>query len=130
MNPVAARARALAADRSGATLVEYALVLPVLALTFFGIVQVASLVLAQATLSYAVEEASRCAAVRPDLCGEPAQIQDYAAQLTTGFDIPPSAFSVSNEACGRRIRAEATYRLLVTDMLPAVPPLTAEVCRA
>jgi Flp pilus assembly protein TadG len=124
------RLRALGADAAGATLVEYALIFPVLVLVLLGLIQVAGLVLTQSTLSYAVEEASRCAAVRPDICGTPDQIQTYAASLTSGLDVPASAFSVTTDACGQRIRAQATYTFLVSDLLPTPPTLTADVCRA
>jgi hypothetical protein len=81
-------------------------------------------------LDYAVQEASRCAAVRPDVCGTATQIANYAASRVTAVNVPASAFSVTTQTCGRRVRAEFAYRFVAYSVFRIAPTLTAQVCRA
>jgi Flp pilus assembly protein TadG len=127
--PIRRALRCLRTQEEGAVLVEYAFVLPVLLLLVFGLMQIGGMAWTQAALNYAVQEAARCALVRPDLCGTPAQIQTYAAAQTTGLNVPASAFKVTTPACGTDIRADYVYNFVVSPYAGPAPTITAEVCR-
>jgi Flp pilus assembly protein TadG len=114
----------------GAVLVEYAFVLPVLLLMVFGLMQIGGMAWTQAALNYAVQEAARCAVVRPDLCGSTPAIQAYAAAQTTGLNVPASAFKVTSPPCGTDIRADYDYNFIISPYAGKAPKITAEVCRS
>jgi Flp pilus assembly protein TadG len=117
------------ASRSGATAVEMAFILPLLLLVLLSIMEFGRLAWTRTALEFAVQEASRCGSVRPDICGSAAQIANYAASRVTAANIPASAFSVSDQACGKRVRAEFAYRFVAYSVFKVAPLLTAQVCR-
>jgi hypothetical protein len=82
----------------------------------------------QAGLDYAVQQAARCAIVRPDLCGTTDQIQGYAASQALGLGVPPQAFEVKASACGTDVSAQLTYSFIVSPFNKGAVPLSAEVC--
>jgi Flp pilus assembly protein TadG len=112
----------------GAVLVEYAFVLPVLLLLVFGLMQIGGMAWTQSALDFAVQEAARCAVVRPDLCGADAQIQSYAAAQASGLNVPASAFTVARPACGVQVSAAWNYAFIVSPFGGPPARLTAEVC--
>jgi Flp pilus assembly protein TadG len=116
-------------DEDGAALVEYALVLPALLAVMVGLVQLGGMAYTQTTLNYAVQEAARCAVVRPDLCGSPSQIQQFAASQAVGLNLAANAFTVATTACGVDIRANVPYNFVVSPFNQISVPLAAEVCR-
>jgi Flp pilus assembly protein TadG len=120
-------ARLPAADE-GATLVEYALVLPAFLGLVLGLMQLGAMAWTQAALNYAVQDAARCAAVRPDLCGAAADVQAYAAARLTGMNVKASAFTVSQLACGQDVRAQVSFDFVNSPFWTARPTLTAEAC--
>lgn len=117
-------------DQTGAALVEYALVLPALLALVFGVMQIGGMAWTQEALNYAVQEAARCAVVRPDLCGTPAAIQSYAASQVLGLSVPANAFSVIPDACGADVRADLSYNFILSPFNATPVQLTAEACRA
>lgn len=124
-----ARLRRLAAAREGAAAVEAAFVLPLLLLLLLGTIEFGRLAWTRVALDYAVQEAARCASVRPDLCGSNAQIAAFAAQKVQPLNIPASAFSVSSQACGVQVRAEVSYAFAAYAIFKAQPKLSAQTCR-
>ncbi|MDB5474578.1 MAG: hypothetical protein JWP49_89 [Phenylobacterium sp.] len=128
-SPLPGRRRGLLAAREGAAAVETALLLPALLLVLLGVMEFGRLAWTQTTLNFAVQEAARCAAVRPDLCGAPAQIAAYAAGRTAPLNIAASAFIVTTQPCGTQVRASLSYRFLAKAIFRVAPTLTARVCR-
>jgi Flp pilus assembly protein TadG len=124
------RLKALWRAQAGTALVEYALVLPVLLMLVFGVMQLGAMAWTQAAISYAVQEAARCAAVRPDLCGDAGSVQTYAAAQTLGLAIPAKDFQVTQTTCGWDVKATVDYRLDVPAFNAMGANLTAEVCHA
>ena len=118
--------RRFATDRSGATAVEFALVLPVFATMLLGIFAVSSLAFAANSLHFAVEEAARRAAVKTTVCGDAAATRAYAATRYVGPRITP-VFTYSQTACGHTVTASATFDL---DLVPELAnvPLSATAC--
>jgi Flp pilus assembly protein TadG len=123
------RRRGFWRDEAGAALVEYALVLPALLALVFGVMQLGGMAWTQEALNYAVQEAARCAVVRPDLCGTPDAIQQYAAGQALGLTVPANAFSVTPDTCGTDVRASLPYGFILSPFNTAPVQLTAEACR-
>ena len=122
------RFRRLAAADDGAVLVEYAFVLPVLLMLVFGLMQLGGMAWTQAGLDFAVQEAARCAVVRPDLCRDDPGIKAYAASQAAGLSVPAGAFSVTRPACGVQVSASLKYAFMVSPFGSAPATLTAAVC--
>jgi Flp pilus assembly protein TadG len=116
-------------SRSGAAAVEMAFILPLLLLILLSIIEFGRMAWTRTALDFAVQEASRCASVRPDVCGTATQIANYAAAKVTAANIPASAFSVSTQACGRRVRAAYAYKFVAYSVFKLAPTLTAQACR-
>jgi Flp pilus assembly protein TadG len=120
----------LAGDRRGGTLVEAALVFPVVLSVLFGLVEYGRLAWTVNTLNFAVQEAARCASVRPDVCGNAAATAAFASQRTTPLNLPARVFSVANAACGVRVEAAYNYPLTVGALVfKTQPVLRARACR-
>lgn len=115
--------------RDGATAVEFALVAPLLMLVLLGVMETGRVMWTQAALNFAVQEASRCMAVDPT-CATNAGAQAFAAQKVAGLKIPASAFAITQQTCGRRIRAEVTYSFVLKAIFSTAPKISAQVCRA
>lgn len=116
-------------DTAGATAVETAFVLPVMLLLLLGVIELGRLAWTRTALEYAVQEAARCAAVRPTLCGSASQTASYAAQTVATLNIPASAFTVTAQSCGTQVRATVPYQFAAYAIFTKAPTLTAQACR-
>lgn len=115
--------------RDGAVLVEAALVWPAMFGVLLGVIELGRLSWTHNALTFAVQEAARCARVRPDLCGNNNAIAAYASQKTGAVAIPAANFSVSNPACGVRVTATYNYAVSVGAFVFKTPPvLRAQAC--
>jgi Flp pilus assembly protein TadG len=121
--------RRLFGAREGAAAVEAALTLPVLLMLLLGVIEFGRLGFVRAGLNYAVQEGARCAAVRPAVCGTPAQTAAFAAGRASALGVPASAFTVSSESCGTRVSAAYRYRFVAYQIFGASPILRAQYCR-
>jgi Flp pilus assembly protein TadG len=119
----------LRACEQASAAVETAFILPVLLLFLLGGMEFARLAWERSALQFAVQEAARCAVVRPTVCGTPAQTQAFAASTLTGFSIPSADFTVTTPACGTQVAASVPYSFILFPIFPAAPTLTARVCR-
>lgn len=97
-------------DQHGATAVEFAFVLPVVAAMIIGTMSVSQLVGVLNGMHFAVEEAARCSAVNDALCPTIAATQTFA---TSRFKLPghPPTFVASAAGCGHTVTATTTYEL-------------------
>ena len=123
-------ARRLSSCRRGSAAVESAFILPVLLLVLLGIFELGRIAWTQSSLTFAVQEAARCASVRPDLCGTSAATASYAAKRAAGLSIPASAFTLTTAPCGKQVRAEVDHRIILYPIFRAAPKLSAQHCRA
>jgi Flp pilus assembly protein TadG len=121
--------RRLLARRDGALAVESAFVLPLVLLLVMGGMEAARLFFVQSTLTYAVQEAARCAVVQPGVCGTPAQIAMFAARRAAGAHISPSAFQVSAPACGLQVSGQVSFGFVAQKLFQPAPMLRAQACR-
>jgi Flp pilus assembly protein TadG len=117
-------------DRSGATLVEAALVFPVLFAVLFGAIECGRLMWTQLALDYAVEEAARCAEVTPDVCKDNATTAVYAQTRAEPLQLPARTIAVSSQACGTQVTASLAYQPTLGSLVfKTAPVLKAQVCR-
>ena len=120
--------RRLPDDRSGASLVEFALLLPLFLLIVISLAQLGQILLTQAALQHAVDMAARCASVNTVSCGTPAQIEAYAATQAYGVTVPGDTFTASAAPCGNQVVATLDYSVQ-TALLPyRSVSLTARAC--
>ena len=107
-------------DRSGATALEYALVLPLLALMIMGGIWVGVLTLAVSSLDMAVQSAARCAAVDANLCATNSATQSFALTRYAGPSISP-VFTASDAGCGHTVTGQATFDLNIVPGIGSIP---------
>jgi Flp pilus assembly protein TadG len=101
--------RGLASDARGATLIEFALLLPLFIALVVGIMQVGHVLWIQTALQHAVEMAARCASVNATSCGTVAQVQAYAATQAYGVILPVDTFTASAAPCGNQVVASYDF---------------------
>ena len=116
------------ADRSGASAVEYALLLPALLILLLGIADMADLAWNQASIDFAVDAAARCAAIDSSDCGTTAQIQSYAAAHAYALNLPSSRFLATAPACGAQVSASVPFSFVTPWVAPQQITLTASAC--
>ena len=115
-------------DQRGATVVEFALTLPVFVMFILAITDGAMLMWTQLGLQHGAEMAARCAAVNTTSCGSDANIKSYAANQAFGLGVTSSVYSVSTATCGKTVTASYTYSTLSSYLgVPSVA-LTAKSC--
>ena len=121
-------ARALWRDRSGASLVETSVLMPLFATMIFGLVDIGQLFWTQTAMQHAVEMAARCATVNTTTCDTATHIQTYAGGQAYGLTLPSNTFTATTPACGNQVTGSYTYSF-VTGLLPvASVSLSAKSC--
>jgi Flp pilus assembly protein TadG len=123
-------ALALWRDRAGAAAVETALLLPALAALLLGGVELGRMAWTRATLTFAVQEAARCASVRKVACATPGQVQEVAVAKAVGIKVQPSDFQVTDAACGKQVSAEFAQDFIIYRLVEGFPPIRVRACRA
>jgi Flp pilus assembly protein TadG len=119
-------------DRRGAAAVETALVLPVLLSLVMGTIEVGRLGWTQAALTFAVQEAGRCAEVTPAACGNAA---DVATVIKARMGLPQTTAGLTvtrgpTATCSVQVEATYAYAFMAAKIFSSAPKLTARVCRA
>jgi hypothetical protein len=114
----------LVVARDGVEAIEFAFVLPVLALFLLGIVEFGRLMWTQTSLQYAVEAASRCTTVGA-ACTSGAIVgpgsSNYAAQHVYGITVPEGAifgYTSPPPACGNQVVACYPFQFMVPYLFP------------
>jgi Flp pilus assembly protein TadG len=119
---------AAARDRSGATAIELAIVLPVLLALVFATLDYGRLRWWDSTLRYAVQEGARCATIgtAPGYCCADASSyacgggntpSDYAASKAVGLGLTAANFALTSPACGQQMKAtNVTFTFIVTSV--------------
>lgn len=112
-------------DEDGNTIIEFALVLPVLLLFVLGIMQGALAIWNQNELNYAVQEAARCASINTSVCGTSSNITSFAAARSSG-GFSASVFSATTASCGNQV--SASYPMQLPFPFSTSVTLTARAC--
>ncbi len=110
---------------SGATAVEFALVLPALVALLVGGLYAGLAVYSAAGLQSAVEQAARCYSVDSIDCSSASATQTYAQNRYYGLNSP--TFTVSTQSCGHQVTAAVTVPLTAVVVNLSVP-LSATAC--
>lgn len=93
---------------NGQTLVEFALIAPILFLLLLGIMELGRVIFAYNTISNAAREGARYGIIRPeDVTG----IEQAARQLTTGLDQDPSVLQISSTQNGITVCVQIDYEV-------------------
>jgi Flp pilus assembly protein TadG len=109
----------------GSAAVEFALVLPPLAMLMVGTLFAGLLVFSAAELQNAVEQAARCYSVNVSQCSSASATQTYAQNNYYGVSSP--TFTASNASCGHQVSATLTF-VLDAALTKFSVPLTATAC--
>ena len=112
MRPTLRHLRRLWTDRSGASALEFGLLLPLFVPLVLGIMQVGQMFWTQTALQHAVEMAARCATINATSCGSAATTQTYATTQSYGLELPAATFTVTAPACGNQVAASYAYPYL------------------
>jgi Flp pilus assembly protein TadG len=121
-----ARAFRLSREEGGAGAVEFALILPALAMMVLGIVEFGRTLWTQNALHYSVEQAARCASIDKNNCATSSQIASYAAGLS-GAPFASTVFTASVASCGNQVSASLPVQLNIP-FLDYSLTLTAQSC--
>jgi hypothetical protein len=113
-------------DRSGASAVEFALVMPAFIAMLAGAIWAGQLAFASNSMHYAVEAGARCAAVKTTVCTDAPSTIAYTQSHYSGPQISP-VFSYGATGCGHTVSATATFNLNIVPGIKSVP-LTAAAC--
>lgn len=113
-------------DRRGGVAIEMAFVLPLAVMMLVGTMSASQMTSVLNGMHFAVEEASRCAAVNKTLCATNQATRTYAQSKYRGPGANPT-FVASAAACGRTVTATATYELSIAVARWDVP-LSATAC--
>jgi Flp pilus assembly protein TadG len=113
-------------DESGATALEYGLVMPLLIFGILGAAWAGLLMYSAASLDLAVQSAARCMAVDANSCGTASATQTYAQTQYQGPAIGPT-FLATASGCGHTVTAQAKFGLQILPGMPAVP-LSSSAC--
>jgi len=105
--------------------IEFALVLPAIAMLLVGTLFTGLVVHAASSLNNAVEQAARCYAVNASQCGSAATVQAYALSRYNGMSQP--TFTVSTPSCGHKVSGAVTIAFDVAATSWNVP-LSATAC--
>lgn len=103
------RRNAFTKSESGAAAVEFALVLPALAMLIVGALYVGLVMYSAAGLHSAVEAAARCYSVDAIQCSSASAAQTYGASRFYGVNTP--TFSASVTGCGHLVTASLSIDL-------------------
>ncbi|MFC3173390.1 TadE/TadG family type IV pilus assembly protein [Novosphingobium bradum] len=126
--PSHGRPHCLAADTRGSSVVEAALVMPVLLFMVLGAIDAGRVLWVRNTLQYAVESAARCAAIDSNSCATTSAIQSHAAAMATGLGVAASAFTVSSPGCGEMVAVTYTYTGGISSAINFQPTFTVSAC--
>ncbi|HZT51101.1 MAG TPA: TadE/TadG family type IV pilus assembly protein [Stellaceae bacterium] len=112
----------------GATVAEFALLLPVLATLLFGIGEFGRALWTKALLDHAVNEAARCASVDATDCGTTLGVQTYAVAKAAPLPVTNAVFGYASAACGSQVTATYTFTFVAASYLPYSLTLHAQAC--
>ena len=116
----------LRGSQDGTTAIEMALLLPVFLSLLLGIEEFGRALWTQSALQYAVEAASRCAAITTTTCPDAGTTQTYAANNALGLSLASSVFTYTASAsCGITGYASGSQVTASYAFQPVVPQLIA-----
>jgi len=112
-------------DERGASVVEFALILPVFVGFVFGMINCGLLLWTQLGLEHGVVAAARCATINASACPD---VQAYAAAEAYGLPVPKTAFTKTTPECGNQVAASYGFQFVTVILPPQTMTLTARAC--
>lgn len=100
-------------DASGATALEFGLVLPVFAMLLVGIFSSSQLASTISSMNFAAQEAARCSAITKTVCSNSTTTATYASGRYAGPGAATPVFAYNTSGCGNTVTGTATYELTV-----------------
>ena len=132
MNSAARRhghqAHNLRRDTRGVVSLEFGLLALPLVLFLFGVVELGMVIRMKSALQFATTRAARCAAVDVPTCGTTDKTKTYATTQTQGVVVGTSAFTVTTEACGKKVVASVAFPVSAQSVLRTGLNLSAQAC--
>lgn len=100
----------------GASVVEFALILPVFVAFVFGMVNCGLMLWTQLGMEHGAVAAARCATINPSVCPN---VPAYAAQQAYDLNLPQSTFTLATTTCGNQVSASYPFQF-TTLIFPAI----------
>ena len=117
----------LRANQDGSSVVEFALVAPILIMFIIGGMYMSMLGFTASSLRFAAQAGARCASINTTSCTNAASIQTYASQQFINITGNTATFTASTPACGNKVVASINFPLLTGTSNISVP-LSASAC--
>lgn len=115
-------------DSGGATIVEFALVAPLLLMFLVGGINLSLLGFSIANLKYAAEAGARCASVNSTICTNGTTTAERAASEFMQLTAAPANFQADfAAACGKKVTGSMTF-VINTGLARIDVPLTSTAC--
>ena len=121
--PLMGRARALASrtnaltdlvpDCDGVVALEFAIILIPLLLLLIGGFDLGLAMLTETRITFAVEAAAKCGAIRATMCASASETASYGAAVARVRGLDASGFFVATEPCGLSVTATYPYAGMV-----------------
>lgn len=106
-------------DRSGATAVEFALILPLVLLTIFGMIEFGRMLWIRNTMEYVAETAARYGGI--NTTKTQAEIEAYALTKVIGIDPAGWSWAVDTQSTYVSVSISYNYVLLTSGVLNISP---------
>jgi Flp pilus assembly protein TadG len=113
---------------SGNSTIEFCLAFPILLAFVFGMIDVSIYLWSQSALRHAVTQAARCAGVGLAGCVTDQDIKSFATKEAVGLSIDPSAFTVSDQPCGKRVEGRYQYASAFGSLAPYQSAIVVTSC--
>ena len=108
-------------DQSGSSVLEFALVAPVMIMLIIGGIYLSLLGYTVASLHYATEAAARCASLDTTNCGTAAGVSAFARQKFSNFSGSTATFNLTTPACGFNVASSLNYNLNIGTKTIVIP---------
>ena len=118
---------ALQGDRSGSTVVEFAMIMPIFVMVLVGGIFLSILGFSAAGLHYAVEAGARCYSVNTTACTNASTTQSFASSKFTNITGNSATFTATTPACGKQVTGSVNFTLR-TGTSEITIPLSATAC--
>ena len=109
----------------GASVVEFALIMPVFVALLFGMVNCGLMLWTQLGMEHGAVAAARCATINPSSCPD---VPAYASQQAYDLNLPKSAFTLSTPVCGNQVAASYPFKFTTLIFPPINITLKAQSC--
>ena len=126
MNRLRERLAGFLGQESGATALEFGLVLPILIMMMLGVISMSMLGGAVSGMHYAVEEAARCYAVNKTACPSSSTAATFAHSRYVGPEVN-ATFQASNAGCGFTVSGTGRFQFELAIVSLDIP-LSASAC--